>query len=175
MRLTRKNLVDKAKWAQIITTIEIVVVVIAIVASAGVLAAPGAGVVVTVLAATELLVGIGDLLHIFKRANLDGTAEEDWFVENWPKISTTVGAVSLSAILRRGLLKHGPKALGKLKAIRNATSVAIQKKIITLITDIQVELYFFFKQGAILVSFEPILASTHLGWVPAREDEQQYL
>ncbi|MEM7086418.1 MAG: hypothetical protein AAF489_09560 [Bacteroidota bacterium] len=150
-----KSLVDKAKWEQIVTTIEIVVVVIAIIASVGVLAAPGAGVVVTVIATADIVVGVGDLIHIFKRANLDGTVEEDWFVQNWPKISVTVGAVSLSAILRRGLLKHGPKTLGKLKRVRTAASIAMQKKIITLITEIQIELYFFFKQGVVLVGFEP--------------------
>jgi len=150
-----KSLSDKAEWNQVVTVIEIVVVVIAIIASAGVLAAPGAAVAVTVIAAVELVVSVADLVHIFKRANLDGTEEEDWFVKNWPEISLVTGVVSISTVLRRGLLKHGPKALGKLKAIRNATSVAIQKKIITLITEIQVELYFFFKRGVVLVSFEP--------------------
>ncbi|MFT5891562.1 MAG: hypothetical protein ACI9Y7_001667 [Dokdonia sp.] len=149
-----KLLSDRAEWQNVITTVTIVVTVVAIIASVGVLAAGATGVAATI-AVLEIVVGIGDLIHILKRANLDGTEEGNWFEKNWEKIRATTAVISIGSALHQGLVKNGPKVLGRLRGVRNPASRSIQQRIEGLLTTIQIEAYFFFKQGLSFVTFEP--------------------
>lgn len=149
-----KVLSDKAEWKTVIEVTNAVITVIGILASVVALLVGATG-VAAVIAIAELAVSLGDLTFLLKRANLDGTEEGDWFLEHWEKISLSVGVLSIGSALHQGFIKHGPRVLGRLSKIRNISSINVRKHIEALLTQIQVELYFTFREGLVLVGFEP--------------------
>ena len=153
--LNVKLLSDQAEWEQVINTTVLVVSVIAILVSAGTLAAGATG-LTAAIAITEIVVATIDIAAILNNANLKETEEGRWFLKHWNTLSAGTGVISLSVAIRQGLLKNGPKLLSGIRKLPNSARVIQLRKFVTeLLTTIQIELYFVYKQGFVFSSIGP--------------------
>ena len=150
---------NETEWNTIITGVAIIATVVATLVSFGVLGAGATG-IVAVIAVTEIAVGLGDLILIFRKARLKGTEEGDWFIENWEKISIATAVVSISSAIRQGVIKNGPKTLARLRRLKGAKAAAIRERIRVLLFNaiINVEIANFGKVSFKIVPFESIRA-----------------
>ena len=143
-----KTLSDKAEWDQVISTVVKVTSIIAVLVSAGALAAGATG-VVAFIAVTEIIVGSLDLLkELLKSSDKEYSGSIKWFIENWDAVSGTYGLASITALVRSGILKHGPRVLAKIRNLpKSERVVSLRKGIDDLLFKIEFEFYFIKRLG----------------------------
>lgn len=155
--LNVKLISDKAEWDQVVEITTATITLVAVIASAGILAAGATG-LVAAIAAAEIIVGIGDLAFL----GLQNSEEGNWLIDNWPKISTAFGLVSIGSALRQGLLKNGPKILDKLRLVKEGKLLNVRKALLTamLTINLEFEIAKFGKTTFKIVPFNKVVFKT---------------
>lgn len=151
-----KTLSDKKEWEAIVSTTVIVVSIIAILVSAGTLSAGATG-YVAIIATIELVVGSLDLLkELLDSSDKEYSGAIQWFIDNWDYLSGAYGVISITSVIRSGIIKHGPKVLARIRSLPNSKRVLnLRSSIQALLTSIKIEFYFASRLGITFCKFLP--------------------